>query len=406
MSTERICEGCNKNKTVNLYKRGKLLCIKCEEKNIKCEKKCKSCGAQKPLEFFRVSGICVECDKNQKEIENVICEICNVKINNKTLKTHNLSLAHKKRQENKNFLENIIKDDETKNYSILLRNKNDVVIGNTIIDKKVYLHILENNYAVCKNAQGYASMWINSKNCSLHRYIYYDFYKNKQEELKPVIDHINSNRLDNRIENLRSVSISDNNRNRNKKKDGSSVYRGVTKHNGTSGWQCQVRYNGSQESFYYLDETHAAYHYDLLIKQYGLQETTPINNIGKPHNFILNIKIKKERELPNGIGRRYDRNSKYYFYTFKGKEYNGKFSTVDEALIARNNAIKKNEVSKQQIKNNKINEPIKRNSDDIAIIEIFNIRHEKVAETMVSDDMYHHLIQYKFHLSSGYPHFR
>src|SRR5205814_29945 len=75
------------------------------------------------------------------------------------------------------------------------------------------------------------------------------------------------------------------------------------------------------------------------------------------------------------------------------------FATIDDALTARNERIEQNIREKKE---KLLNEPIKRNDQGIAIIELFNRKKEKVGETMVSDEDYWTIKQYSCNMRKGY----
>lgn len=57
-----------------------------------------------------------------------------------------------------------------------------------------------------------------------------------------TIDHINGEKSDNRIANLREASRSQNQQNRPKQKNNTSGFKGVTRHR--SGWMAKIKLNG------------------------------------------------------------------------------------------------------------------------------------------------------------------
>ena len=75
------------------------------------------------------------------------------------------------------------------------------------------------------NPYGYQHVTLNGKQLRVHRIIAMQWIPNDDPANKTVIDHINRNRADNRIENLRWSSISENNYNREQP----AVYNRITK---------------------------------------------------------------------------------------------------------------------------------------------------------------------------------
>lgn len=69
------------------------------------------------------------------------------------------------------------------------------------------------------DGKGYRRVTLNNKTCRLHRVVATQWLENDDPEHKTQVDHINHIRDDNRLENLRWITPSNNNRN-------------TTKHNG------------------------------------------------------------------------------------------------------------------------------------------------------------------------------
>ena len=87
--------------------------------------------------------------------------------------------------------------------------------------------------------RGYVRVHVDSKQIYAHKIIWFLFNK----KLKGTIDHINGVRTDNRIENLRDATYSQNNMNVKKKSHGKlSKFKGVlpTHRNKTNMWRAKI----------------------------------------------------------------------------------------------------------------------------------------------------------------------
>ena len=120
-------------------------------------------------------------------------------------------------------------------YVMTIKNKNgthDVLLDSQDLNKinKYNWHINNHGY-VKSNFVG-----------AMHRFIM-DCNNNKLH-----IDHINHNTLDNRRENLRICTVSENQQNSSLRKDNKSGHVGVGKHKGTGKWIARIRCNGENIS--------------------------------------------------------------------------------------------------------------------------------------------------------------
>lgn len=124
-----------------------------------------------------------------------------------------------------------------------------------------------------KPNKGYITIRINKKHYLLHRLVYKyhnDDFDITDTSYNNLIDHININPLDNKIENLRVVNHSQNCRNQNKKKNCSSKYKGVSWDKRNSKWEARIRIDGKKKhlgNFINEEEAHLAYKkvYDELM---------------------------------------------------------------------------------------------------------------------------------------------
>lgn len=93
-----------------------------------------------------------------------------------------------------------------------------------------------------KYNNGYLHIQINKKKIQIHRLIYQTYHNLKLKQTD-VVDHINRNRLDNRIKNLRLVTQKENTQNVSKQKNTSSKYKGVSLHKQSNKWTAQIMHN-------------------------------------------------------------------------------------------------------------------------------------------------------------------
>lgn len=313
------------------------------------------------------------------------CHTCNKIFSSKSHLTRHLST--KLHLDTLNDLNNP-KIRPTHVFSFKLKNKKAEIFGETLVSENVYDFIINNKYNVYMGDK-YAQIRYNKETWSLHQYIYYIFLKNPRVD-GMVIDHVNSDKLDNRTENLRQISYSNNNKNKLKSKNATSKYHGVTRENNM--YRCRIK--GNKNSFCYKNESHAAYHRDLMITELNLQEFHKMNNVDKPCDFIRKEPHVKNLNLPVGI---YQNHGSNYYYKLNGTSYFG-FSSVELAVSQREH--EKNKL--QQNQSILTNPVIIRNTDNIASINILNKNKEIVAKTTVDDDDYILLDKYSFSLSKGY----
>lgn len=114
------------------------------------------------------------------------------------------------------------------------------------------------------NGGGYASSTLTNsdgkKTWLIHRLVAAHFVPNPDH--KPMVDHINGIRSDNRAENLRWCTATENHYNRRVDGKGTSRYKGVYRHTQTGAWIARIRENKTYEhlgSFKTEEEAARAY---------------------------------------------------------------------------------------------------------------------------------------------------
>ena len=124
----------------------------------------------------------------------------------------------------------------------------------------------------CCNSDGYAvraTPGDNGKLIWMHRVI---LARILRRELRPgeYVDHINGDKTDNRRENLRLATSSQNCANRGKREGTySSEYKGVYWHKPTKNWRARIMVDGKPIHLgYFIDEMDAASAYDEAAMKY------------------------------------------------------------------------------------------------------------------------------------------
>jgi len=97
--------------------------------------------------------------------------------------------------------------------------------------------------AGCKTKKGYIQIGISLKSYYAHKLAWL-FVHGKYP--KGEIDHINGNKADNRITNLRDVTVKENQRNASLRKDNSSGFVGVCFYKKTGEWCAYIKVDGKR----------------------------------------------------------------------------------------------------------------------------------------------------------------
>lgn len=278
------------------------------------------------------------------------------------------------------------------NHTIIkVTNKKTGKISEIIIDKKNEIMLMKYTWYVSDN--GYAITTFvdeNKKNCKVRMH--------KMLLKGKIIDHIDRNKLNNTMENLRISSRKENALNQSHKITAKSRYRGVTFRKKENKFYTQVR--GKHVGWFH-DEISAAYAYNQYILEHFPNDENlmrNLNDVAKPNNFMLNhVKTKKDPTLPRGISFRKRQNAYILFFGFKTEKMTKEVRIKDrEEALQKYNEILDELKHKWETKMNAL--PIIRNADNIAVIRTSkwksNISEEKKAqEILVDDEDWHRLIK-------------
>jgi hypothetical protein len=135
-------------------------------------------------------------------------------------------------------------------------------------------------------ATGYIKVKINSKKFTVHRIMYQIYHNLEELPIHMLIEHVDGNNLNNSKENLRLVSVVDNNHTMSKSSANTSGYIGVSWEERAKAWRVSIRVEGTKHFLgNYTDHVKAAEAYDVAA----------IRRDAKNH--VLNFPEKKEQYL-------------------------------------------------------------------------------------------------------------
>ena len=118
-------------------------------------------------------------------------------------------------------------------------------------------NVFKGKIAGCLHSSGYKVMTFNSKTHKLHRIIWVYLFGHIPEGF--YLDHINGNKIDNRLENFRLVTANQNQQNRPAPKNSSSGYRGVSWHKKVNKWMSRICHNRKRITIGFFDSAEEAY---------------------------------------------------------------------------------------------------------------------------------------------------
>lgn len=161
-----------------------------------------------------------------------------------------------------------------------------------LVSAEDYEHLNQFKWSIDK--LGYVHSTIDSKSWTMHRYIMINILGYDIDSKTPI-DHINNTPSDNRIENLRIVTYSENSRNREKKKLYKQIHRSYKVKDGK--WRATINLNNKRYVARYEYETHAAYQYNLWIDELQIKNANK-NILEIPVDFVKHQKKKYKPQKP------------------------------------------------------------------------------------------------------------
>lgn len=264
-------------------------------------------------------------------------------------------------------------------YRIPLRNRADVIVEFALVEEQDFERVNIHKWYLQNN--GYAQGRVNKKSSILlHHFIL------TKPDVGYVIDHINQDKLDNQLSNLRQITYSQNaqNRSRTVTDKRTSKYIGVSYD--IKGSKYVSRY--ATKKLHYGNERDAAVVYDIYtFQKFGENaHNNKLISYQEALNYKFEVEVKPKRELPTNIEIVTKKGKKYFRVR---KKFNKKLFIKDFKILEK--AIEKLDEVNFKIKLSQVMEelkhtfsPIQRNQDGIAIITAYDNK-----PILVSDEDWH-----------------
>ena len=134
------------------------------------------------------------------------------------------------------------------------------IIGYAIVDGDMLRGVALKTPSL-NRVNGYVYVHVDGRMVALHRYVYTTLLKDG-EQLPKCIDHINNDKLDNRLCNLRPSNHSSNNHSKRKRSGTTSTFHGVSWRADQNKWQVSVEKGDVRIRGSFSTETDAAKYYN------------------------------------------------------------------------------------------------------------------------------------------------
>jgi hypothetical protein len=266
---------------------------------------------------------------------------------------------------------------------IKLYNQKKECVGDCLVSTEDYDELVKLNWNFDRKS-GYVYRYFDKTLVRMHRYIQIELMKNKVDEKSQVM-YKNSNKLDNRRENLIIGSKNDS-YTKQKSSNRSSKYNYVSYHQTKKKWIAEC--NGM--TAYYDNEIDAAFQVNIWVKRHKLDESK-LNDVQEPDSFV-EFQPKVKNDFPTGVS--FSNNKFLARICYDGNDMKlGYFDTLEEAIQCRKE--KEDEIKALEMEKIMSN-PIKKNEKGECVIEVH--KNKEVFEAIVDEDMYYTLQKYKWYI--------